>query len=252
MNTLQTLDHTDRLQDATQGAIARMQQQANESQDVALTTLETLETQRETLTHMNQQTNRLHTALDHTARLQDKLSRWTLTFNRRKARRQAKKEIKQQKRQDAVLRTNQKTSDHDLPKRLEQAMDRKQLRDAWQELETLTITTESDSDEREEDAQPAEPSWMPAKRTTRIEVNSDDNVERRLQRIHQQDAAIDTALDSLAAQIQDLMGLAVAQGEEMRTQATALDSVEQSLESAAVKQATVNHRARGFMTGRFP
>eukprot|EP00567_Pseudictyota_dubia_P016027 CAMPEP_0197433060 /NCGR_PEP_ID=MMETSP1175-20131217/1009_1 /TAXON_ID=1003142 /ORGANISM="Triceratium dubium, Strain CCMP147" /LENGTH=274 /DNA_ID=CAMNT_0042961321 /DNA_START=78 /DNA_END=902 /DNA_ORIENTATION=+ len=265
-NNHEVLDETEQLQQATRAAVSRMQRQVAETHSVGTATLETLYTQRKIVTKVDSETGRLNANLDATDRLQNKLSRWTLTFNRRKARRQARNEIQAQSKSSATPRTPA-----ELEHRLAQARERKRTNEAWNALETLAIDRTEDETDTESENMASKSSLgattnstvpsttLAAQDTTTMaryahgtkRSNKDDHddgkINDRLAQINEADADLNGALDGLGSQLDGLLNLAKAQHEESTMQANMLDSIQTRVETAQISQKAANHRAKGFL-----
>ena len=232
MNDHATLDETSRLQNETKAAIARMRRQADETHQVGVATLENLQEQRQTIARVNNEAERLNTNLDRTEKLQNKLSRWTLTFNRKKAQRQAKEDLGLQETQKERLKSA-KTAGDKFKERLEQP--RKQ-----NEMTKSILSPETKKD------RPETPSWKPQNKHTPLSRKQ----KEQLKEIEAADQAIDSALEGVDHQLDALLNIANQNAEEMRAQEPDLENIYDSVERAHQKQTTANIRARGFFTGR--
>lgn len=254
-NDNQALDEAARLQADTKAALQRMQQQAAESQVVAVTTLEELQEQRHTLDHVGKQTNRLQSGLEKTKELQDRLSRWTLTFNRRAATRTVKRERRQEERQQKkrLDKHGDMLDGNVQQQRLQEARERRATKQAWKELDNLPIDLEEvDTDSASSDGSRTPPSadrYNNNNTTKAVDTSAltSDDIARRLAALHQEDEEIDAALDGLGAQVDTLLELAKAQGQEVRAQDSLLQDVHDDIQHATDLQKTANLRAKGFL-----
>jgi hypothetical protein len=274
MNDQKALDETDRLQRETKAAISRMRRQATETHEVGVNTLENLQEQRQTVARMGNETDRLHANLDQTEKLQNKLSRWTLTFNRRRAKKETKKELDLEEAQQDRLKAaksgnnNQRMTEDQIHDRIVQARERKEMDEAMSALAdmektsgtggatgTNTVATVTTSTTNPKKQIHDKPSWQGGSGSSSSRKNPsksrrpDAKVEQRLNDIDTQDREIDDMLDGFGSQIDGLMSLANQHGQEVRTQDTELNQVYDRIDSANQKQRVVNHRTKGFLFG---
>mmetsp|Transcript_12712 Transcript_12712/g.25743 ORF Transcript_12712/g.25743 Transcript_12712/m.25743 type:complete len:311 (-) Transcript_12712:120-1052(-) len=273
------LNDTARVQSHTQAAIDRMQRQAAQSLEVGTATLDTLQNeQREKLLRATDEADRLHAQLDRTEALQNKLSRWTWTFNGRRARREANRQLELE-RQQADRRQSAAASSDNAAAKLERARQRHEEEKQLASLEQLTISDGTETIEEDEGdekalpsstpktdtvAKPKQPSWMPQTRRHRpkqprsstpswtpaikqSQITLTPAHQEKLDQIEQQDQEIDDALDVVGSQVEALRQLATVQRDEVRRHNVMVEQLVDGVETAHVKQVTVNKRARGFL-----
>ena len=254
-----------RLQGHTRAAIARMKQQTQETHDIGLATLTELHNQRETMMHISNQTDRLHSGLAKTEQLQNKLSRWTLTFQRQRATKLVRREKQEERRHEerrAKFQSNKPiTAKQELQRRLAQAQERHDNKQARENLQNLLI----DIVDKDKATPSTAPSWEPQSKNSAQQTRSvghpvpsnkvsTSNKQQHCQNqdplaeLQAQDEEIEEALDGLGHQIEALLDLAKAQRQEVTSQQPLLTLVQDEMETAVDKQKVANYRALGFLT----
>ena len=211
------------------------------------------------------QTSRLHCSLDRTAQLQDRLSRWTLTFNRRAATRAVQKKKqgaheKIKKKQQTAVPSDASSTQARL---LNQARQRHDTQQVWKELEQLSLedtastSSSSSSSSSSNKSRTADPSHCynndnnTASAAAAATTTTRKDAHERVAELQARDEhVIDAALDGLAHHVDGLLALAKAQHAEIQAQESLLERVYQEVELASEKQSMANHRASGFLNDR--
>ena len=98
------------IQQDTRAAIQRIQQRTTETQELGATTLEELQEQREQLHRIQDEGQRIEGQLKTAEKLQNRLSRWSLNFNRGAARRQAQAITDFEKERDMIKQKRREMS----------------------------------------------------------------------------------------------------------------------------------------------
>lgn len=228
------------IQAETQAALQRIQQQAAETEELGATTLEELQEQRQKMDNILEAGDELHAHLDKTEKLQNKLSRWSLFFNRKAARRDANKEAEK-------VETSNKVSS------------KRQARMAMTEADSLVPVRKDESTARKgkrptnKNKKNGGGDDMPVdhKKGLMYGVGAiDEENMDELNALADTDAAIDSTMDSVSAQLDSLVGMSKSIGSEVKTQSKGVDEIHDQIESANYKQKVVSNRGRRFMTGK--
>eukprot|EP00545_Synedropsis_sp_CCMP1620_P007857 CAMPEP_0119022584 /NCGR_PEP_ID=MMETSP1176-20130426/28319_1 /TAXON_ID=265551 /ORGANISM="Synedropsis recta cf, Strain CCMP1620" /LENGTH=228 /DNA_ID=CAMNT_0006977479 /DNA_START=195 /DNA_END=881 /DNA_ORIENTATION=- len=211
------LGETADIQQETIEALRRIQEHAEDTEEMGALTLEDLKHQKYAMNNIVNETDRIDRGLDETRRLQNKLGRWTLTFgkgragNSRKSGYLPKRETppKREKKPPKHIKLTKKDA---VPKHFKENKEPDVMFGA-------TALKESHADEC--------------------------NI------IEENDQEIDSMLDETADILGRLEFMSSNINNEVRTQKEALGEVERNVERANDKQDVANSRARNFLTGKW-
>ena len=239
------------IQQDTRAAIQRIQQRTTETQELGATTLEELQEQREQLHRIQDEGQRIEGQLKTAEKLQNRLSRWSLNFNRGAARRQAQAITDFEKERDMI----------------------KQKRREMSNASSITATGGNSTKSSSNNQQP-EVVITPhgGRRRTRGRSRKAENETREdnkgahkgllygtqqngamdpeLQKLAGEDDEIDRELDKLGDQLDDLFHLATTIGGEANAQSSGLREFTDKMAEVNHQQRVVNNRTGRFLSGR--
>ena len=216
------------MQAQARAAIQRIQEQTEQTKEVATMTLEELRDQRRQSELIELQAQSIEEKLNHSLSLQNSFDRWSLNL-RGKA--QAKKEAKV-----VLAAAKAKSSEKSSSTSMDPAIT----------AITNTVTA------------PRHP--VEQKKEVLIESTCKNSVDRNpldeddtagLDRINQTDKELDRFLDQIDASLDGITNLSLAMKEEAHSQHERLKSVSQTMERANEKQAVALSRVRRSLTGRW-
>jgi hypothetical protein len=225
----------------TREALARIQRQAAETEAVGHATLAELEEQDRRIDQISQGTGRLHEKLDKSKRLQDRFAAWGLQVGTgRTATKLARKERKDEKKlrllnenESKKAAVNQDWFQGDNPSR-----------SSANEINRADLFG-ADCNRRKKGRGGREDD----KGKTDIPPLSDED-RLFLNQIEAEDQALESELDGLGKQVNNLLSIVKSMGEEAGKQNRKLDKGTDDIEKANHKQTIVNHRARLFTMTR--
>jgi hypothetical protein len=241
----QALQDAALIQQDTQDAIRRIQQQAAETEDIGATTLAGLEEQRRQMDGILEAGDTLHNNLDKTEKLQNKLSRWSLFFNRGAARRDVKEEEELHSQKEKVKSARQ---------------DRLDIQDSLAVHKnggnSGTSTTRKGrrnkgNKSKESDEGPIDTNKVKSKDLL-YGTSAADKGEHaaELDELATTDREIDSALDDVGAQLDSILGMSSDINSQVKQQSKGVTEIHDQVEAADYKQKVVNNRNRRFMTGK--
>lgn len=225
------------IQQETLASVQRMQAQAAQSEDVGNLTLEQLERQRAKIDATMVEGDRLHQNLDATEKLQNRLSRWALRFNRGRAVRESKFERDQEKRKkdNAEKRT---------------ARMNEPLKGAKNDLTPVTITKKKNGRVRKNRKEEKENDRTVEHRKDGVTfgVSSEGGeYDDEIHHLAQTDKGIDEGLDAVGSQLDRLLHMSNTIESEVTSQNKGIDAMQEQMEEAHLKQKIINKRSRRFL-----
>lgn len=237
-NDKQVLDAAADIQQDTLSALRRIQTTVDESEIVGASTLAALYDQRNKLDKIHEGADRVDQGLKNAEKLQDRLGRWSLRFNKRSATREVKKEIKAEEKSSSLATTDSSS----------------------------TSTTNSSSPVVRETPAPKKkqqsrlirksapgPSWQ-TKPTTRSRLLDGTELKgphkEKLEELQDVDDEIDDALDAVSQSLDRLMDINAGMSGEVQHQTTSISRVAERTAEADRKQRIINKRATKFMDGK--
>lgn len=207
------LDENVRLQQDTIETMKRIKEQAEETENQGMLTLEDLKRQRGVVDNANDEAERLNHELDETKKLQNRLGRWTLTFGR-------------EKNQKKPFGKNKGRGSSPKPTKSKDKKKKGNSRDSPPPLGECGTVSGVSSETKEKHAEKFK--------------SIDDN-----------DQEIDTMLGETADILERLEKLSTNVNGEVQAQDGAIDELQKNLTQAENKQHAANARARRFLTGKW-
>jgi hypothetical protein len=214
------LDEATRLQEETIDALKRIQDHVGDAEEEGALTLEQLRRQHVVAGRALDEADRLNEGLDETKRLQNKLSRWTLTFGKGRERDPL---ATRPRSSGATLKVTSK-SEQTKPKG-------KTAKSRQQGKENRAKEFDSQDDI--------------------LKGVTPDNYNEEFQKISDNDREIDGMLDETAEILGRLEKLSQDIEQEVSLQGETINQMENKLETAHDKQEAANSRARRFLTGKW-
>ena len=229
------------IQQDTKAAIRRMQAQAAETKEVGATTLEELENQRAQMYRIQDEGDRVQGQLKTAERLQNRLSRWSLNFNGRAARKQAQ-----------TMTDHEKAKDATKQKRREIEAERAESKEKAQEQAVPVVTPHGRGKKNRKNSKKGEADDSKPKKATSkgLLYGTKGETDPDLQRLADEDAEIDEGLDMVSDQLDDLMQMAESMGSEARAQTRGLNDFTDQMAEVNHQQRVVNNRTGRFLSGK--
>jgi hypothetical protein len=219
------LDDAFVIQQKTKEALQRIQQEATETEFVGSMALFQLEELVGRTDRALESADELTAKLKSTESLQNKFGRWKLRFNRRAARIHAKAE-----RRQVEVGTYRKTREHETIEaslKIDKEDANAERMELFTDRKKPLIKNEAPNDACEDP------------------LSGEDQLH--LDNIQETDKDIDSALDVVANQLNNLLDLSKSLGTATQSQNRKLDELDQKLAKADYKQKVVNHRSLLFL-----
>ena len=233
----ETLEEASDIQRRTKDSIERIQQNAAATKEVGITTLEELETQRRTLERIQLEGDRTENNLKTAERLQNKLSRWSLAFNRKAARKTAEKarDHEEEMEQKKVER-NQRLEPEQAPSVEEEVIITKHGKGKKEMRKSKKKKKDSET-----------PARAKGPKSHQRLYSGDDS---DLQKLDEEDQEINEGLDVIGSQLDEIMNMAEAMGSETKAHGRGLDDVTDQMTEMNHQQRVVNNRTGRFLSGK--
>lgn len=236
------------IQGDTRAALRRIRQQASETQEVGSATLQELHNQRQQFYRISDAADRVEGQLKVTERLQNQLSRWTLNFNGRAARRVAQAETQFEKKKDETAQMRR-----EIEASVGESETAKKSSDWATSIEVAQIgrtNQKSIASKKNKNDQPVIDIKPEPPKGLLYGSNNPAGVRPELQQLAEEDAEIDQELDGIGNQLDDLLQMAKTMGNEASRQSNHLDNFNGQMEKVNYQQKVVNNRTGRFLTGR--
>lgn len=237
----EALEQASAIQEDTLAALQRAHQQASETHDVGVTTLEELHAHRAQLDKIQQEGDRLDEALTQSEKLQNRLGKWAFAWRSNKvARRQAEEERKQQE-------------ELDRKKEARAAQRQAELEEQQAAKESTSSNTVMISPHRKQKSpRKAKAGTSPSKTKIGLTegIDPNDKHKKEFEQLASTDAEIDQSLDALGSQLDSLLALSKEVGSETNNQSRGISNVSTRIEESKQRQNIVNKRSTRFFSGQ--
>ena len=223
----------DGIQHKTKTALYRIQQQADQTEELGGNALAKMREQRLQANKVQMDAEDLNASLDKTKKMQNSFDRWSGNWF---SRREKQAPTRVDKKVTSVVERRQKQN-NDINTEKNKASKAKK-RDSRASSKVVT-----DLSDRENTL---------SNGVMNSEVDElDDDTKIGLDRLMKTDNDIDAMLDEAGASLDRLAGLAMTLGEEAQSQSTTMDTLTKTVDNANTKQAEVNSRVKRSLTGRW-
>lgn len=227
------------IQEDTRAAIRRIQATAAETKEVGVATLEELQEQREQLHRIKDEGDRVQGQLKTAERLQNRLSRLSLNFNGRAARRQAKKETEFEKERDEIKQKRREaaaTFDASVNKSRVGEQTVVVTPHGRANRKNLASSNKMGRGEPQMEVRPEAPKGL----LYGLNSNGRTTTDPRLQRLAEADAEIDEELDKVGNQLDELLQMAETISLENKGQTKSLNAFSDQMTDINHQQQVVN------------
>lgn len=234
------LDEAASLQQHTLAALRRIQTTANESEEVGGSTLAALSDQRGKLERIHEGADRVDKGLRTAEKLQDRLGRVALRFNKRAAKREVREEI-------AAEDQSSQSSGSSAAKEAVAAVI------APTPSPTVHVEKIKKTSRLLRKQPPAgTPSWQTTKptRSRLLDKAPTGPHKEKLEALQDVDDEIEDALDAVGASLDRLMDINAHMSTEVQHQNKSIHRVSDRMAAADHKQRIINRRATKFMDGK--
>jgi len=252
------------IQEDTLEALRRIEQQASEAEAAGVTTLAELQEHREKMDRILKEGDRLHDQLDTTHKLQNRLGRWGLKFNNRKA---AQREVDKAKSSIKAKEVAAIEREIKIAPTVESMSPPSSAasNNSSGTNNGVVITPHSKNKKKKKIAKGVSAlndgkgskallygtSVENSKNgSAKCACGDDECVCDDLQKLGETDVAIEKHLDGIGTQLDGLLTLSKTIDSETRRQDRTIGEIERQIDDAKDKQAVANSRARRFLTGQ--
>ena len=223
----------DGIQHKTKTALYRIQQQADQTEELGGNALAKMREQRLQANKVRMDAEDLNVNLDKTTKMQNSFDRWSGNWF---SRREKQAPTRVDKKVTSVVERRQKQN-NDINTEKNKALKAKK-RDSRASSKVVT-----DLSDRENTL---------SNGVMNSEVDElDDDTKIGLDRLMKTDNDIDAMLDEAGASLDRLAGLAMTLGEEGQSQRTTMDTLTKTVDNVNTKQAEINSRVKRSLTGRW-
>ena len=223
----------DGIQHKTKTALYRIQQQADQTEELGGNALAKMREQRLQANKVRMDAEDLNVNLDKTTKMQNSFDRWSGNWF---SRREKQAPTRVDKKVTSVVERRQKQN-NDINTEKNKASKAKK-RDSRASSKVVTDLSDRENTLSNDVTDP--------------EVDElDDDTKIGLDRLMKTDNDIDAMLDEAGASLDRLAGLAMTLGEEGQSQRTTMDTLTKTVDNANTKQAEVNSRVKRSLTGRW-
>jgi len=223
----------DGIQHKTKTALYRIQQQADQTEELGGNALAKMREQRLQANKVQMDAEDLNASLDKTKKMQNSFDRWSGNWF---SRREKQAPTRVDKKVTSVVERRQKQN-NDINTEKNKASKAKKR---GSRASSKVVTDLSDRENTlSNDVMNSEVDEL------------DDDTKIGLDRLMKTDNDIDAMLDEAGASLDRLAGLAMTLGEEAQSQSTTMDTLTKTVDNANTKQAEVNSRVKRSLTGRW-
>lgn len=224
----QAIEEAEALQSQARAAMERIQEQTEQTKEVASITLEELRDQRRQSELIELQTHSLEEKLNHSHSLQNSFDRWSLNLRGKK---RAVKEAK-------VVLAGAKA---------------KLAEKSWSKsVDPVVAAIKNKVTEPRRPVERNKEVLIESTSKNPVDLNPmDEDDMAGLDRIDQNDKELDNMLDQIDASLDGLTNLSLVMKEEAHSQHKNLESVSQTMDRANEKQAVALTRVRRSLTGKW-
>jgi len=230
------------MQQDTKKSIERIKRQMADTHEVGATTLAELEEQRRQVERIQSEGDRAEEQLKTTERLQNKLSRWSLSFNGRAARKKANEARKHEEKQEQIK---------------EERKERLRIEEEEESANNVEIAPHGKKKRetrRKKNKKGEEPkSKLKASNQKSLLYGSkagNSPMDPELRQLEDDDREINEDLDDVGNQLDELMDMAKAMGNEAESHGRGLDDFTEQMSDINHKQRVANNRTGRFLTGK--
>jgi hypothetical protein len=251
-NDDEALEEASRLQQSTLAALRRIQSTAVETEESGVHSLAALKGQKDQFSRVFAAADRVDTGLQKTEQLQNKLSMWSLRFNKRGA----KNEVDQQ-RNDARKLAQQHA------KLAQKRLQEKRQDGDW------SVGDDSNASSIKSQTKTTKVIPIMKKKSPKSSMAFDDafamkkdllygvdttiaggKYQAKLEELNEVDQEIDAALDVVATQVDTILTMGKEMRSEIRAQHGSIDVLSDRMERSQYKQDIINKRTTRFLDGK--
>lgn len=235
----EALDEAEKIQQQTLDALRRIQTTAAETEETGMRTLGELNDQKDQFQRVFEAADRVDTGLLKTEKLQDRLSLWSLRFNKRSAKRDVDKQRKDAKK---LAREHAELA-------------KERLKEKRSEDESSKVKSKKDSKNKQTTKKSKKNRSVRDEFTTKkdllygVDVAAAGEHKDKLEELNAVDKEIDQALDSVAKQVDTILSIGKEIKSEINSQDHQMDTLVERVERTKYKQDVVNKRTTKFLDG---
>lgn len=238
----QALEEAEAIQKKTLDALQRIQSTAAETEETGISTLGSLKEQKDQFTRVFEAADRVDAGLLKTEKLQDRMSLWSLRFNKRSAKRDVDRERKDAKK---LAQEHAKLARQRLKERKGEADEEDE------DPKTKTVNQKKKKANKKTKKSRTVNDEFDTKKDLLYGVDeaAAGKHKAKLDELNAVDEEIDQALDSVAKQVDSILAIGKEMNTEINSQDRQMDTLVERVERTKYKQAVVNKRTTKFLDG---
>jgi uncharacterized protein YdcH (DUF465 family) len=253
-NDDEALEEASRLQQSTLAALRRIQSTAVETEESGVQSLAALKEQKDQFSRVFEAADRVDTGLQKTEQLQNKLSMWSLRFNKRGAKNEVDRQrndarkLAQQHAKLAQKRLQEKRQDGDWS-----VGDDSNASSIKSQTKTMTTNAIPIKKKRSPKSSLAFDDAFAMKKDLLYGVDTTiagGKYQAKLEELNEVDHEIDAALDVVATQVDTILTMGKEMRCEIRAQHGSINVLSDRMERSQYKQDIVNKRTTRFLDGK--